>query len=194
MTRFEKAIDLHKRHARISFKEMKETDIELFVRVSQTRNPNGNHATKERLEDIARELYALKPDFNKKLVIHAVPYVEAPSEIVTPDWILKKMHEHGIGVKGLVQDLGFSKSDISATINGHKEMGIRTKGLFYYYFLSKDLGKQFYEFLQTSGYFKELSKTYDGAQKDMEDFLSFVKDTLNNKDNVHGDLKKRSKK
>lgn len=178
MTRFDKAAELHKRHARISFKEMKETDTELFVRVTQTRNPNGNHATKERLEELARELYALKPGFNKKLVIHAVPYVEAPSEIVTPEWIQKKMHEHGIGVKGLVADLGFSKSDISATINGHKEMGIRTKGLFYYYFLTKDYGKQFFEFLQTSGYFKDISKKYEGAKKEMSDFLAFVNKTI----------------
>jgi hypothetical protein len=81
MTRFEKAMELHKRHSRISCKEIKESDEELIVRVSQTRNLNGNHASKVRLEEIAKELYAFKTGFSKKLIVHTAPYVESPSEM-----------------------------------------------------------------------------------------------------------------
>ena len=140
MTKFEKAIELHKRYSRISFKEIKETDTELVVRVTQTRSPQNNHETRERLEEITKELYALKEGFQKRLKILVAPYVVPPSDVVTWSWVQDKMQEFNISLKTLVEDFGISKADLSATINGHKEMGVRTQGLFYYYFLTKELG------------------------------------------------------
>ncbi len=133
MNHFENAIALHKRHSRISFKEISETDTEIIVRVSQTRNPNGNHLSKERLTEIAKELYALRAE-TKNIIVHPNPYIEAPAEIVNGDWIKQQMNLHKIGNKKLVEDLGIPKAEMSALINEHREMGIRTKGLFYYYF------------------------------------------------------------
>lgn len=49
------------------------------------------------------------------------------------------MNKHKINSKKLTEDLGIIKSEISALINGHREMGIRTKGLFYYYFKSQEI-------------------------------------------------------
>ena len=51
------------------------------------------------------------------------------------------MNKHKIGSKKLVADLGIAKAEISAMINGHREMGIRTKGLFYYYFKYTEIRK-----------------------------------------------------
>lgn len=137
-TRFEKAIELHKRYSRIYFSEVRENEKELVVAVRQTRSPNENYADKSKLEEITRELYALKTGFSKKLIVSSAPYTEAPSEIVTPEWIQDQMNKRNFSLKGLVEATGVSKSDLSALINGHKEMGIRTKGLFYYFFKSLD--------------------------------------------------------
>lgn len=69
------------------------------------------------------------------------PYIEAPAEIVTPEWIKEQMNKYKIGSKKLVTDFGIAKAEISAMINGHREMGIRTKGLFYYYFKYTEIQK-----------------------------------------------------
>jgi hypothetical protein len=135
MEHFNKAIELHKRHARISFKEISETDTEIIVKVWQNRSPSENYSDKERLTEIVKELYALRNE-RKTLIIHATPYVEAPAEIVNPEWIKQQMHKLKKGSKVLIADLGIAKAELSALINGHREMGIRTKGLFYYYFKS----------------------------------------------------------
>ncbi len=138
-TRFDKAIELHKRHSRIYFSEVRENEQELVVAVRQTRAPNGVYLDRKQLEEISREVYALKPDFNKKLIVNTAPYSEAPSEIVSPEWVQDQMNRRKLGLKGIVEATGISKSDLSAMINGHKEMGIRTKGLFYYFFKSLDI-------------------------------------------------------
>lgn len=140
--RFEKAIELHKRQSRIYFAEIRENETELVVAVRQTRSPNENYADKKRLEEIVRELYALKSGFKKALIVHTSPYSEAPSEIVSPEWIKIEMQRRKLGLKGIVEATGVSKSDLSAMINGHKEMGIRTKGLFYYFFKSLDISEE----------------------------------------------------
>lgn len=68
--------------------------------------------------------------------IGATKYIEAPAQVVTPEWIQERMNRYKVGNKQLVKDLGLAKAEISALVNGHREMGIRTKGLFYYYFKS----------------------------------------------------------
>ena len=61
-------------------------------------------------------------------------FQSSPPDIVTGDWIKEKMNKHKIGNKKIGGDTGVPKSEISAMINGHREMGIRTKSMFYYLF------------------------------------------------------------
>lgn len=138
MNHFQNALELQKRHSRITFKVISENENEVVVRVTQNRNPNGNHFSAERLVEITKELYALKNE-TRTLIIHSVPYIEPPADKIDTDWIKAQMKKYKIGSKKLVEDLGIAKSEISSLINNKREMGIRTKGLFYYYFLSQQI-------------------------------------------------------
>lgn len=124
-----------RRFARITFKILKVEVDTITIEVRQSKNPNGNYADKKRLIEIVNEVF--KPYFlNYKLHKHPKVYTPAPAEFITADWIKKQMQKHKVGNKKLVQDLGIAKAEVSAMINGHVEIGIRTKGLFYYYFMN----------------------------------------------------------
>jgi hypothetical protein len=133
MSNIETAKELHKRHSRITFKVVKETDSEIVIRVEQGKNPQDIYQTAERLIAIGKQVYA---DCGKTILVHPCPYVLPPAYIVTPEWIQKQMLQHKIRSKQLAEAFGLTKEDISGLVNGHKEMGIRTKGLFFYYFKS----------------------------------------------------------
>jgi len=127
----------YQRYARIYFKIMAidKEKKELVIAVWQEKSPADNYLKDTDLVERAQSLFT--PFFEGyQLKIGAQSYIQAPPEIVTPDWIKTKMQQFKIGNKQLVKDLGLPKSEISALINGHREMGIRTKGLFYYYFKS----------------------------------------------------------
>lgn len=134
-TKFDKAIELHKRHSRIYFEKIKETDNEIIIRVKQTRSPAENYSSKEELDQIGKDTFGLLKT-GKNIIVHSDPYKVAPSEVVSVEWIKCEMQTKHIRLKRLSEDLGISKSDLSATINGHKDFGIRTKNMFYYYFKS----------------------------------------------------------
>ena len=70
------------------------------------------------------------------ILVGAEPYNAPPADFVTPIWVNMQMQSHKIGAKKVAHDIGVPPAELSALINGHREMGIRTKGLFYYYFKS----------------------------------------------------------
>jgi hypothetical protein len=133
MSKIEIAAALHQRQSRITFKVLKETDAEIIVRVAQGKNPQSVYQTASQLSEIAQELYA---ESGKRVLSQPLPYIPPPADVVTPAWIQQQMLQHGIHSKQLIQALGLTKEDLSGLMNGHKEMGIRTKGLFFYYFKS----------------------------------------------------------
>lgn len=131
---------MHRRYARIYFKILNvDADSKVLnVQINQEKSPHENYADGKRLTEIVEETFRdFFPDWQIRKI--AYPYQEAPVEVVTPEWIRTQMNTHKISSKKLVEDTGIAKAEISALINGHREMGIRTKGLFYYYF--KALGK-----------------------------------------------------
>ena len=137
LERLEQMALQYQRYARIFFKIMalnKEKN-ELVIAVWQERSPADNYLDEAALMERARGLFA--PLFEGwDLRIGATKYIEAPAQVVTPEWIQERMNRYKVGNKQLVKDLGLAKAEISALVNGHREMGIRTKGLFYYYFKS----------------------------------------------------------
>ena len=130
----------YQRYSRIFFKVVsvdKEEKI-LILSVYQEKSPLENYLTDKELRERAQELFS--PFFEGyTLNIGATIYTESPAEEVTPEWIQERMNRYKVGGKQLVKDLGIAKAEISALINGHREMGIRTKGLFYYYFKYKEV-------------------------------------------------------
>ena len=132
----------YRRFARIYFKilQIDQVKKELFVKVWQEKNPHGNQLEKKDLNERAKTLMSR---YLSDYTIHTnpIPYQEAPPEIVTPQWIQTQMNKHKIGNKQLVQNLGIAKAEISALINGHVDMSMRTKAMFYYYFEFQKLKK-----------------------------------------------------
>ncbi len=106
----------------------------IIIQISQKKKPSKNpYFTIKELSDIVQKTFL--PYFEDyKIHKDITPYKPAPAEIVTPEWIKAQMNKYKIGNKKLAFDFGLLPSETSAIINGHREMGIRTKGLFFYYF------------------------------------------------------------
>jgi hypothetical protein len=127
----------YQRYARIFFKieHIDKAEKVLVISVYQEKSPSENYLTDKDLRERAQGLFM--PFFEDyTLNIGARCYMASPVEEVTPNWIKERMNRYKVGNKQLVKDLGLSKAEVSALVNGHREMGIRTKGLFYYYFKS----------------------------------------------------------
>ena len=133
---------MQRRYARIFFK-IQFLDVEektIRIQIHQKKSPYENYADDKRLMEIVEETFRTYFE-DWKIQKVTFPYIEAPAEIVTPEWIKEQMNKYKIGSKKLVADFGIAKAEISAMINGHREMGIRTKGLFYYYFKYTEIQK-----------------------------------------------------
>lgn len=129
----------YRRFARIYFK-IEKIDVdskEMVVKVWQEKNTAENYLEKKDLNERAKTLMGR---FFEEYTIHThpIPYQQAPSEVVNPLWVKERMKQFKISNKKMIADLGIAKAEISALINGHREMGVRTKGLFYYYFKYKE--------------------------------------------------------
>ena len=126
---------MHRRFARIQFKIVqidKEANT-IIISAKQSKNPTEQYEKRERLLEIISEVF--EPYLQGwKIHKNAFPYQSSPAEIVTPQWIQQQMIIYKVGAKYLSFDIGIPPTELSALINGHREMGIRTKGLFYYYF------------------------------------------------------------
>ena len=125
----------YQRYARIYFKIMavSSDSKELVIAVWQERSPSDNYLDEAALVERARGLFV--PFFEGwELKIGARVYVDSPVMVVTDEWIRERMSRLRVSNKQMVKDLGLAKAEVSALVNGHREMGVRTKGLFYYYF------------------------------------------------------------
>lgn len=126
---------LHRRYSNITFKVVKYEPDKLIVRTTQEKTHADNYADHKRLIDLTRELF--DDFFDGALHVDAVPYSPAPPDIVTPEWISWQMQKHKVRTKDLVSDLGIEKSNISAIINGNRELSKFAKAAFYYFFLHR---------------------------------------------------------
>ena len=101
------------------------------MQVAQGKNPNGNYLTKDRLVEVTKELFGT---YYRKVIVHPIPYKAPPADDVTPEWVIERIKESGRKNKDIASDLGISSSELSAYTNRHKDMGIRVRSMFYYYF------------------------------------------------------------
>lgn len=129
--KIERGARAHLRFNRLTFK-IKAVDGEtITVQIAQGKNPNGNYLTKDRLVEVTRELFGA---YYSKVIVHPIPYVAPPADDVTPEWVIERIKESGRKNKDIASDLGISPAELSAYTNRHKDMGIRVRSMFYYYF------------------------------------------------------------
>lgn len=130
----------HNRFSRITFKIVEVNHKSITIKVIQNKSPHENYATSKRLIEITRDLFS--PFFDGlRIVVNAIPYNPPPIHVVDGKWISKKMKEYRVTTKDLVHDTGIAKAEISSLTSGLRPLSDRTKGLFYYYFLSKSFMK-----------------------------------------------------
>lgn len=100
--------------------------------------------TRKALVEKARRLY---PD--KKYKIRVNTY-SLQIDDITPEWIQEQMQLYGVKPSDLVHQIALSKSSVSLLINGTRPMGMYTKALIFYYFLSLKLSKIAYSDINAS--------------------------------------------
>lgn len=127
----EDAARAHMRFNRLTFKVKSIDNGVITVQVVQGKNPNGNYLSKNRLVELTRELFG---QYFESVIVHPIPYVSAPAEDVTPDWIVDRVKESGRRNKDIATDLGISGIELSDYASGRRSMSIRVRSMFYYYF------------------------------------------------------------
>lgn len=126
----------HQKFSRIVFKILSVDDKSIKIQTSQNKSPHENYADEKTLVERTKELFSrFLPDL--KIIVNAAPYKENPTAQVTPEYIRHAMTENQIKVKDIVADTGIDKTNISAWVNGTRDMSQPVKAMFYYYIGSK---------------------------------------------------------
>lgn len=117
-------------------------DIEVLnentVKIVQSRIINGYILNKKELIDRAKEVF---PGWK----IQPVRYSLDVSDI-SLQWIQDKMKEFGLNTNDLVSQLALDKSTLSLIFSGERKMNKSVKALFFYYFLTYELNRDFRDF------------------------------------------------
>lgn len=126
----------HARFNSIKFKVESYDDRSVVFNISQGKNSAGAYHNKSRLIQIVHETFdRFFP--GRKVLVHAFPYIDAPVNKVTDEWIRKQMHAKGIKLKDIEHDTGMNYAYLSSLTNGNEPLSQGMKSMFYYYFLSK---------------------------------------------------------
>ncbi|MBB6003944.1 hypothetical protein [Arcicella rosea] len=123
----------HLRYSNISFTVMKVTDTELIIQTAQLKHLSENYADMEKLVKVTESVFSPML-YGRKLKVGAKPYVPAPADIVTFDWIKKEMAQQQLKAVELETALGIDKSTLSLLISGKRDMTRAMKSMFYYFF------------------------------------------------------------
>lgn len=126
-----------RRFARITFKIIYFKDDTLTIEVRQDKSPAENYLSAADLISRTKDLFSshILP-MNIKVNVNATPFREPIVEIVTPEYIRHFMTVYKVKVKELALDTGVDATNISAWMNGVREMSQPVKAMFYYYFES----------------------------------------------------------
>jgi len=126
----------HRKFSRITFKVLSVTDKTIKIQAIQGKSPQENYANEETLIQRGKDLFSrFLPD--QKIIVNAVTYKDNPTEKVTPEYLRHAMTEYKVKVKDIVADTGIDKTNVSAWVNGTREMSQPVRAMFYYYFLNK---------------------------------------------------------
>lgn len=124
---------LHRRYSSLEFKVTDARLDQVTVLIAQYKSHAGNYFDIKRLIEIAHETFddLVAP---RRVHVRPVPYQPSPTEVVTADWIKKKVLESGKKVKEIAHDLGIDPASVTAYKNGVKSLSGIVKAMFYYYF------------------------------------------------------------
>ncbi|AZA93059.1 Uncharacterised protein [Chryseobacterium nakagawai] len=114
-------------------------DIEILndntVRIVQSRIINGYILNKKELIERAKEIF---PGAKIQPIRYSLDV-----SLVTPEWIQYKMKEFGLNTNDLVSQVALDKSSLSLFFSGERKLNKSVKALFFYYFLTYELNRDF---------------------------------------------------
>jgi hypothetical protein len=111
------------------------------VKITQKKIINGYILNRKELVDRAKEIFP-----NSKIL--PVRYSLDVAEI-NPVWIQEKMKEFGLTANDLVSQIALDKSSLSLFFSGERKMNKSVKALFFYYFLTFELNRDFREYINS---------------------------------------------
>jgi len=129
----------------VSIKNYKKLGFEIeqldndTVKITQKRIINGYILNRKELIERAKKIFP-----NAKIL--PVRYSLDVTDI-TPEWIQDKMKEFGLNTNDLVSQIALDKSSLSLFFSGERKMNKSVKALFFYYFLTYELNRDFREHL-----------------------------------------------
>lgn len=116
-------------------------NLTVTVRIAQSRLVNGYMLNQKQLVDRAREVFIDSP---WRVKIKPVVYSLDTSHITIP-WIEDRMEEFGIRRKDLIKQLAIDKVSLSKIFSGTTGLTRSMRALFYYYFMTYELNRDFRE-------------------------------------------------
>lgn len=122
---------------RVTFKVLKVTRKDVTIGATQMKTKDDQYLDQKRL------IYLTHNGFDKyfpgiRILVHASTYEESPAQKIDAAWIKKKMEDHSIKLKDIVEESGLGYSQLSHLINGSKPLSDAMKAMFYFYFKSKE--------------------------------------------------------
>lgn len=135
-SKMEYAAVQHSRMNNLSFKIVEVDPKSITIQVVQGKNAARAYHPQKRLIEIVHETFdRFFP--NKKIRVHAVPFIESPANDVDADWINAQMLSAGIRLKEIAADTGVDYTQLSSLVSGARPLSQPMKALFYFYFLAR---------------------------------------------------------
>ncbi|WDF45230.1 hypothetical protein PQ459_10000 [Chryseobacterium sp. KACC 21268] len=140
----------------VSIKNYKKLGFEIeqldndTVKITQKRIINGYILNRKELIERAKKIFP-----NAKIL--PIRYSLDVADI-TPEWIHDKMKEFGLNTNDLVSQIALDKSSLSLFFSGERKMNKSVKALFFYYFLTYELNRDFREHLNQNDSSNKLEK------------------------------------
>jgi hypothetical protein len=128
---------IHTTQENIRFKIVEYDDEKIIIQAVQDKTAAGFYHNEKTLIDLVHKTFDGFFD-GKKVLVHAIPFVDNAPSKVDIKWINKKMLEMGIRIKDIATDTGIDHKELSKLLNSDIPLSIPTKALFYYYFLAKE--------------------------------------------------------
>lgn len=139
LSKMEHAALQHHRYSNITFKIISKGNDGINIEIRQGKSPSENYFNAKRLVEITKETFGpLLADI--KLKVGTQPYTPPVVDVVDPDWINKEMFQTGTKLKDIAKDTGIDYTNLSAMVNGKREISQVMKALFYFYFKAKSKG------------------------------------------------------
>ncbi|MDR1918676.1 MAG: hypothetical protein LBQ65_03390 [Tannerellaceae bacterium] len=125
---------MYRQSAHIAIEVVSFNDSRLIVRAEQKDAVNDKRLSKAELSERVRELFKGEIPEDWKLTVSAVDFDRKDIDLVSADWVKKRMIKLGLKNKHISNHTGIDKCTVSSILKGDKELTKWHKIAFYYFF------------------------------------------------------------